>query len=57
MVENNATLCRSNWRDRTLYMAMRRLRAQADYDDASVVLWKLEERRDAIRDFVTELTR
>lgn len=57
MVENNASWCRSNWRDRALYMAMRRLRAQADYDDASVVPWKLDEKRDAIRDFVTELTR
>jgi len=44
MVENNTFRCRGNWRDRALYVAMRRLRGQADYDDDGVDKWRLDER-------------
>ena len=57
MVENNVFMCRRDRRDRPLYAVMRRLRGQADYDDGSVERCRLDERREAIRDFVEELTR
>jgi uncharacterized protein (UPF0332 family) len=57
MVENNVFMCRGDRRDRPLYTVMRRLRGQADYDDDAVDKLKLDERRDAIRDFVRELAR
>jgi uncharacterized protein (UPF0332 family) len=57
MVENNVFMCRGDRRDRPLYIVMRRLRGQADYDDDAVDGWKLDERRDAIRGFVRELAR
>ena len=55
MVENNVMQCRKEWRDRVLYMQLRRLRSRADYGDEPVLRVEIEERRDAIRQFVKEV--
>jgi uncharacterized protein (UPF0332 family) len=57
MVENNSKWLRRSPQDRLLYMEMRRMRSQADYDDESVDATWLANRRDAISQFVKELAR
>ncbi len=57
MVENNTRLLREHWRDRLLYLEMRRMRGQADSEDAPVSAADLRVRLSSIRDFVREVGR
>ena len=57
MVLNNTRWLRKSWRDNLLYLEMRRLRSGADYGDESISVADIADRREAIRDFVRELTR
>jgi uncharacterized protein (UPF0332 family) len=57
MVLNNTRRLRGVWHDRCLYETMRRFRSDADYADESVEASKVEAHREAIRDFVRDLTR